>query len=779
MFPLKSLRSFSLWRKIHFLLHKELLSGYSNTSVQGGFGPVIERILKEEWFVGEYPSSLRKEISESSSEYQLNPSSVTYEKLVSSIGQLQDYWDNQIATDVVHDALLQPIQYCKGFGPKRASLFGKLGIQKLHDLLYYFPKNWNDQSKTCSIRDTYLQLNQTVSVVGKVASVSGKKVRAFRISTITIMDPSGMMQLVFVNQKYVEEMFQKMVGRKVLVVGKVQYKYGNYQMSSPEFEVISSSSKLKELLRIQPVYGLTDGLSQKVCRKLIKETLEKSIVYVSEFLPSTIRKKEGLMHRAEAVCNLHYPLSIENKELARRRIVFDEFLLNQYQLLQYKNLHKKRNGLCYHIPEQMISDFYSLLSFQVTSDQKHSILEIVADLTSGYPMNRLLHGDVGSGKTTVAMAFVYFTVRNNYQIAFMAPTEILARQLYSVLKKTLSKENIQGNLLISDLSSKEKETVKGQLKSGDIGYIVGTHALLEEDVEILHPGAFIIDEQHRFGVEQRKRLFSKTVNPHVLVMSATPIPRTMALTRFGDLDISTIKQLPNGEKNIITRIVADTDRTHMNSILHEVLGRHEKIYVVCPLIEESDKINVANSIEMQKRIEQDFTDASVFLLHGKMKAEEKNKIMNQFIQTDASILVSTTVIEVGIDVPDATAIVIENAERFGLAQLHQLRGRVGRKSQTSYCFLTTGQNFVSKRLDVLEETNSGFTVAEKDLALRGPGELFGKMQSGFLFSSLVSLETDYPLLEKAKRIAQEQTTNPSVSNAIEKELEFRSKKLNL
>jgi len=774
---LKSHRSFALWKRIHVALGKEVELGYSNHSIKNGFTTYLRKASSEDWFIQEYPDSLREKLNNATMIYEKHPSEGAFQGLLFTIGELQDYWDHQIPTAVMQDILLKPLQYCKGFGPKRAQLLSRLDIQKIVDFLYTFPKSWIDRRKTNTILEAYSMQGETVQIQAKIAQVSEQKRGGYLITSLVAKDHTGYLIASFVNQKYVKKLLQEHLNSPIFLSGKIQHQYGKLQMSNPLFEIPKDPKHPTSFQEIQPVYKLTDGLSQNVYRQLIRQTLLEHIVHIPEFFTSSVRIQENVMHRGEALCHMHFPLSFQVTEEARKRLVLDEFLFNQYTALQYKMLHRKKEGIQLHIPEEMILDYQSLLPFELTFDQKKTIREFCQDLQSGYPMNRLLHGDVGSGKTIVAGALMYFTMKNQYQAIFMAPTEILAKQVFRVLTSLFSSDqSMKGVLLLGELTKKEKEKAECALQSGEATFAVGTHAFIEDKILFHRPATFIVDEQHRFGVEQRKKLFVKATQPHVLVMSATPIPRTMALTQFGDLDVSVIQELPQGQKNIETRIISSSQRDSMNQILWSVLNKDEKIYVVCPLIEESESLNVANSVQKTEEIKARFPSIDVYLLHGKMKTDEKNNVMEEFRKASKAILVSTTVIEVGVDVAEATAMVIENAERFGLAQLHQLRGRVGRKSQKSYCFLVTDATS-SSRLQILEQSNNGFTIAEKDLELRGPGELFGTLQSGHIFSQLVRLEEDYPLLEKAKMIATRFLENPSSARELEKAIEFRNRKM--
>ncbi len=774
---MKSQRSFALWKRVHVALQKEMDTHFSNTSIQKGFSHFLRNIEAQQWFVQEYPNSLRDQFHQCIHAYEKDPKEETFASLVSSIGALYDYWDNLIPTEVMQDILLKPLQYCKGFGPKRAQVLSRLGIHKIHDFLYTFPKSWNDRRKTIAIQDAYMLQGETVQITAYIDNVTEQKKGSYLITNVVVKDKTGFLLISFINQKYIKKLFQDHRGHRLFLSGKLQYQYGKIQMNTPEFEIQQDTKSSRAFHDIVPIYKLTEGISQKVYRQLIRHTVEDHIVHVHEFLPSVIRKEEHIMHRAEALCHMHFPMSLQIAEEARRRLVLDEFLMNQYVALEHKMLHQKKEGIRFSITDSLLSSFQSLLPFSLTQDQQKTMLEFQQDLESGYPMHRLLHGDVGSGKTLVAAALLYFTIKNQYQAVFMAPTEILARQVYHVLTSLFSPDkNIQGVLLIGDMRKNDREKARESIQTGTAHFVVGTHALFEDAILFHRPATFVIDEQHRFGVEQRNRLFGKALHPHILVMSATPIPRTMALTQFGDLDISVIKELPKGKKNIQTTIVSSSEREKMNQILRSVLERNEKIYFVCPLIEESDSLDVANSVHKTEEVRSTFPGIDVFLLHGKMKMEEKNHIMSEFRKTQRSILVSTTVIEVGVDVAEATAMVIENAERFGLAQLHQLRGRVGRKSQKSYCFLVTDATS-SSRMTILETSNNGFAIAEKDLELRGPGELFGTLQSGHIFSQLVRLEEDYPLLEKAKKIATTLIKDPNLGQELAKAVQFRNKKL--
>ncbi|MCK5848747.1 MAG: ATP-dependent DNA helicase RecG [Caldisericia bacterium] len=773
---MKSTRSFSLFKKIHHVFSKEKEQGYTDKSIKTGLSSVLLHIGIEDWFVKEFPTELRELFEYAVKKYQKNSNEESFSNLELAIGKIQDYWDNEIPSSVLHDSLSKSIQYCKGFGPRRATLFNKLDIKTLYDLLHFFPKTWSDRSKIDSVNDSYQNINQETNLIVTIRKVQENKKRGFSITTVSTNDSTGFLSIVFINQKYVAKTFHDKIGEKIFVTGRVQFKYGKFQMDNPEYEFVQqSSTRLKN--SVLPIYRLTDGLTQKTCRNLMKSTISEQIQNTHEFLQSHMRIDFDLMHLAEALCNIHFPLSMENKEKARERIVFDEFLFNQYRLLQKKQKTKNKKGIHLTITPELRNSFFSLLPFTLTECQKRVISEFEDDFKHDYPMKRLLHGDVGSGKTIVAASLCYFTVKNNYQAVFMAPTEILARQIYKVMSDLFkSEKSINVDLLISDLKAKEKRNVLENLEIGKTNIIVGTHAILQEKVVFKNLATIIVDEQHRFGVEQRNLLASKVEHSlHMLAMSATPIPRTMAKTTYGDLEVSILNVIPNGERKVTTKIITNSQKKELYSLLHQIIKTKQKIYVVCPLIEESEKLDIANSTDKSVEIAQEFAEAKIFLLHGKMKSTEKKEIMDSFRSTDHSILVSTTVIEVGVDVPEASVIWIENAERFGLAQLHQLRGRVGRKSQQAYCFLVTN-SANTPRLKVLETTNSGFEVAEKDLELRGPGEIFGKVQSGFVFHSLIHLETDYHLIDKAKKAAKMILNSTYQSIEIEKELKFRERK---
>jgi ATP-dependent DNA helicase RecG len=560
----------------------------------------------------------------------------------------------------------------------------------------------------------------------RVNGITEMKKGRLRILKVNLWDQQGMLSIVFFNQAYLKKVFESHLNQSIIVSGKVTWQFHHWQMDNPEFEwVEEQGDSLIHTSRIVPIYRLSEGLFPKSFRSVVFQALEDHCQLLYDIIPDHILSKYAFLSRTEAVRNMHFPSSAQILERARQSLAFEEFLLGQYVLLRKKSAYKTQCSPCYTITSQDQLRFEELLPYILTDSQKKVIYEIIHDLEQTYPMNRLIHGDVGSGKTTVAASALFFSYINAFQSAFMAPTEILARQCYSNFTKLFQGLGLKCELLISDIRDKERKRILAELKEGLIDVLVGTHALIQTDVMFNKLGLMVVDEQHRFGVKQRLELRKKGLMPHLLVMSATPIPRTLAMTRFGDLDTSLIDQMPRGKKKIKTKILSQRHTTELYAFMKKKLEQGGKAFVVCPLIEESEKMELASSIEKANQLAEEFSGFSVLLLHGKMNSKEKEEVMKEFSSNRGHILVSTTVVEVGIDIPEANMMLIEDADRFGLAQLHQLRGRIGRQSQDAYCFLLLKNKESTQRLKVLEDSDSGFVVAERDLELRGPGELVG------------------------------------------------------
>lgn len=619
-----------------------------------------------------------------------------------------------------------PVRYIKGVGPGRAQALGGIGIYNIADLLNYFPRDYEDRSVITKIRNMAAGNKYMVVVkyTGRYKVLRPR--RNLSITKIYTNDDTGYATLTFFNQSYAAKKFT--AGKYYIVYGEVQISYGELQILNPECKPINND--LNEHLHIYPVYGLTKNITQHLMRRITKEALNY-VSEVDEGLPRDIIERYKLIDKKNAYINIHYPENVHYIAKAKRRLAFQEL----FEVMLYFNLVKlRRNKMNKGIPFKSCgeNDFIDKLPFKLTTAQHRAWEEISNDMESDKQMNRLLQGDVGSGKTVVAALAIYKAIKNDHQVAFMAPTEILAQQHYDTLKNFFKDYRINIGLLTGSMMAKKKNKILKDTYENKINVVIGTHALIQEDVKFNNLGLVITDEQHRFGVHQRSLLEHKGRNCDVLVMTATPIPRSLALIIYGDLDISVIDEMPPGRKPVKTYLVNKDMRTGVYGFIEKLLKKKEQCYVVVPLIEDSDKLDVVSADQVYAELKKEFAGYRVGLLHGKLTQEEKDSIMNGFKSGAINLLVSTTVIEVGVDVPGATAIVIENAERFGLAQLHQLRGRVGRSEKKSYCFLVLGNNNAQAkdRLKILAQTNNGFKISEYDLKLRGPGDFLGFSQHG-------------------------------------------------
>ena len=626
------------------------------------------------------------------------------------------------------DDLKIDIQYVKGIGPKKAYKLNKLGIFTLKDLLYYFPRQYEDRNNLKKIIDLKNEDKATVKAIISNISTSNPK-KGMTLTKVDIKDETGFAKLVFFNQPYISNTFRN--GDTVLVFGKVKKEFKNTEITSCEIEHLTNSPK--NTCKIMPIYPLTFGVTNKEIISIIKSVLSNKELVVKDYLPKNIIEKYKLCSIDYAIRNIHSPTNKESFKIALYRIIFEEFLILQLGLFMFKNGVTEVEGIKFNENEKL-KDIIDSLPFKLTKAQNRALNEIIDDMQSSKVMNRLVQGDVGSGKTVVALLALANTVLNGYQGALMAPTEILAEQHYISLSETLKEFGMNIELLVGSLTKKQKQIVLEKVKNKEVDILIGTHALIEDNVEFNNLGIVITDEQHRFGVRQRGKLSDKGNNPDVLVMTATPIPRTLALILYGDLDISIIDELPPGRQPIDTIAVTKDKRDKAyNSLVRSEVEKGRQVYIVCPLVEESESIEAKAAVELVDELKAEyFSDLKVGLLHGKMKSSEKDNIMKSFKNKELDILVSTTVIEVGVNVPNATLMIIENAERFGLAQLHQLRGRVGRGKHKSHCILiyASKSDVCKQRMDIMEETNDGFRISEKDLEIRGPGEFFGTRQHG-------------------------------------------------
>ena len=659
------------------------------------------------------------------------------------------------------------VMYIKGVGPKVAYKFNKLGIFTAQDLMMYFPKKHIDYSSRTLIRD--LKEEQNTTVFGYIKSVSSFNTRNnLAITKVVIADESGKFELNFFNAKGNKYLLERMKAQfpqnaGIMVSGTV--KRNNYDnrltMDKPTYSIMSGEflenpdSNLN-IARIVPIYTICEGLSIKTLRKAIFNAIELYKNDIKNIIPDSIRERLGILDKKVAVEQIHFPNSMDMLEHARFSLIFEELFLIQLKLIRLReNTAKNISSYALKVHKDgLVQQFIKNLPFELTSGQKQAVNEILNDMDSDTPMQRLLQGDVGSGKTVVATIMLLAAVENGYQGAFMAPTEILAQQHYNNLVQWLTPMGLSVGLFLGSQSKKIRNKFETDLKNGQTHIAVGTHALIQENIEFNNLGAIVVDEQHRFGVKQRNILKKKSQNPQMLTMTATPIPRTLALTVHGDLDLTVINELPRGRKPIKTALTGSHKQVW--DLIKKEIEEGRQAYIVYPLIDESETLSAkAATIEAEKLQQEVFPQFKIGLLHGKLKNDEKEEVMKDFKDGKYDILVSTTVVEVGVDVPNATVMVIENAERFGLSQLHQLRGRVGRNSLQSYCVLITSSKSqeTRERLSIMTETNDGFVIAEKDLQLRGPGEFLGTRQSGLPDLIISDIVRDAKILEMARNEA--------------------------
>lgn len=669
--------------------------------------------------------------------------------------------------------LNKEIKYVKGIGPKRANKLSKLGIFTVPDLLFYFPRQYEDRNNLRKIFE--LKDEEKVTIRAIVSSIETSNVRkGLVITKVGVRDETGFARLVFFNQEYISSTLKK--GDTVFVFGKVKKTSYGIEMSSCEVEQMSNNPK--STCGIMPIYPLTYGLTNKELINIVKTVFSNEQIYIKEYLPNKIIQKYKLCSIDFAVKNIHSPTNKESLKVALYRLVFEEFLMLQLGLFLFKNGVTEKSGVKFE-KEQNLVKILNSLPFKLTNAQNRALNEIIDDMNCEKVMNRLVQGDVGSGKTVVALLALANCVLNGYQGALMAPTEILAEQHFISLNETLSPFGINVGLLVGSLTKKQKENVLQKVKDNEIDILIGTHALIEDKVEFNNLGIVITDEQHRFGVRQRNKLSEKGYNPDILVMTATPIPRTLALILYGDLDISIIDELPPGRQPIETLAVyKDKREKAYNSLVRSEVQKGRQVYIVCPLVEESEAIEAKAAVDLVEELKSEFfSDLRLGLLHGKMKPSEKDETMKKFKNKELDILVSTTVIEVGVNVPNATLMIIENAERFGLAQLHQLRGRVGRGSHKSYCILiySSKSEVCSQRMSIMEETTDGFKISEKDLEIRGPGEFFGTRQHGLPELKVANIFKHMKILKIAQQearyiISEDPKLNNYENEKIKKEI---------
>ncbi len=647
--------------------------------------------------------------------------------------------------------LFDSVTALKGIGKTRAEQLSALGIATIYDLLSYFPRSYEDRSRFVPISE--LQVDEPACFRAMVTSRPNTAHirKGLDLTRLTVADETARLRLVFFNQKYAAD--NLVYGEEYYFYGTLAGDWSGYQMTNPVFESVHSPGQYTR--RIMPIYPLTQGLNNNLIARTVQQALSACLDTLPELLPADLRERYGLCDVQTAYRNIHMPGSFELLAEARKRLVFEEFFIFSAELSLIRASRAQRQKEPYRDLE--LSLFEQALPFTLTSAQKRAVQEISQDFASGKPMQRMLQGDVGSGKTAVAAAAAYLSFRNGLQTALMAPTEILAEQHHRSLAKLMEPLGVRTALLTGSMKLSQKKLVRQQLLDHEIDLVVGTHALISESTAFARLGLVIADEQHRFGVAQRAALSEKGDEPHLLVMSATPIPRTLALILYGDLDISVLDELPPGRQTIDTFLVGESMRQRINSFVRKQVEEGHQCYIVCPAIEESEMESLKSAEVWAETLQKTvFPDLRVALLHGRMSGQEKDAVMRSFAAGEADILVATTVIEVGVDVPNATLMVIENADRFGLSQLHQLRGRVGRGSAKSYCVLFSSNKNPETlaRLKALCKTNDGFAIAKDDLALRGPGDFFGTRQSGLPAFKVGSLSMDLSTLKHAQEAAE-------------------------
>lgn len=747
-------------RNLQDLIKKEEKLGFTDAAVFGGFSHFMDREFSR--LLPYLPEAEHREII-----FRLQKLVVLYresswqersailKQILMDVNRLS--LSTQLKPDRVSlekpeiPRLATPVQYLKNVGPKRAALFQRLGVRTVADLLEYYPKRYEDRRLVKKIDS--LEQDSMVTVQGRIIRWEEIKPRSnLSIIKAWITDGSGTLPAVWFNQRFVKKNMPP--GTEIIVYGKVEEKFYQTEILVQDFETAEADDTLAGA-RIVPVYGGVEKLPQKIIRKVMFQAVEKYAGLVTELIPEPVRERLNLIPKPQAVREIHFPKTMEEKEEARYRLSFEELFLLQLGIL-FNGAENNTQGISHHGGNSVREDFQKVLPFQLTKGQERAINEIFAEMEAPHPMARLVQGDVGSGKTVVAAAALFKAVRSGYQGALMAPTEILAEQHYRSLKSLLGKLGCRLALLTGSTPVKEREVIYAGIAAGEIDIVIGTHALIQSQVSFRFLSLAVTDEQHRFGVRQRAELQNKGVQPDVLVMTATPIPRSLALTLYGDLNLSVIDELPPGRKPVKTYAVTyDLEKRILAFIKKEVLSGRQA-YIVCPLVEESEKLDLQAAKELSLQLAGSvFRGIPMALLHGKMKPKEKEKVMEDFYLGSTKILVSTTVIEVGINVPNATVMVVRDAERFGLAQLHQLRGRIGRGEHRSFCILMHQAKTPEgrERMKIMETTSDGFRIAEADLTLRGPGDFFGTRQHGLPELKIANIFMDAGLLEPARREA--------------------------
>ncbi|ACI20103.1 ATP-dependent DNA helicase RecG [Dictyoglomus thermophilum] len=731
------------------ILEEEISSNFSDKSIKYGLEKAITVAIKQfPVYNGFWTQKVLDLIKDYSKRGQEERSQIVL--------RIKDIIERAIEFYTEENFWEKPVQFLKGVGPHRAKLLNKLEIYTIYDLITYYPRDYDDRSKLKKISE--LKPGEKVTIKVKIIDYEETKTLYKKIPIIKakLTDGTGIVYGVWYGQKYIKQALPQ--GTDVLISGEVKRVLKHIEFENPEYEVLDEEDKeFLNVGRIVPIYSLTSGLTQKVLRKIIYDALTDYSIFLEDPLPKYLREKYNLMDKPVSIWEKHFPTSFLTMASASKRIAFEELFFLQLNLAEKRKEIEKLSAPVFKTDSELVERFLNSLPFKLTKAQEKVWEEIKKDLSSGRPMHRLLQGDVGSGKTVIAALAAILAYDNGYQTAFMVPTEILAEQHYNRLKKIFEPLGIRIALLTSSTPKKEKTYIYLDLAEGKLPIVIGTHALIQEEVTFKKLGLVIIDEQHRFGVIQRAKLWKKGENPHLLVMTATPIPRSLALVLYGELDISIIDELPPGRKPVITYLFSKRERKKVYSFVEKEIMKGKQAFVVCPLIEESEKLEAESAKKLYEELKKFFPQFKIGLIHGLVPSEERNRIMEEFQNGEIQILVATTVIEVGVDIPNASIMVIEDAHRFGLAQLHQLRGRVGRGSEQAYCFLIAdlkGED-ATERLKVMVETNDGFVIANKDLEIRGPGEFFGTRQHGALNSLIVDLTKDMKLFEIARNEAFE------------------------
>ena len=668
------------------------------------------------------------------------------------------------------------VRYLKGVGEARAKALAKLGITTLRQLISHFPRSYEDRTVIYPITEAPFDIPVSIrAIVAREPTLSRIR-RGMELVKFRAVDDSGSVDITYFNQSYLKNRFQP--GESYVFYGKITVAGNRRSMANPEFEPVSADGEVPG--KIVPRYPLTHGVSNKMLSGYVRTALTELGQDVPSYLPEKVRREHELCQAVYAYENIHFPADFGALELARRRLIFEELFVLACALSGRRHQRSRTGGKI--IAKANMEEFFAPLPFSPTNAQRKATLQALEDMASGCPMNRLVQGDVGSGKTLVAAACIWSVCKAGHQAAFMAPTEILAEQHLDSLRGFLEPFNLRVEKLTGSMTAAQKRKVRAALESGEIDVIVGTHAILTDDVKFFDLALAVTDEQHRFGVEQRAALSSKTEKPHVLVMSATPIPRTLALMIYGDLDVSVIDELPPGRQKVDTFHVDESYRARLYGFIQKLVGEGRQVFVVCPMVEENEELEIElkSAVEHAEELKLQFPELRVGCIHGKMKPKEKDAVMAAVVAGEIDILVSTTVIEVGVDVPNAALMVVENAERFGLSQLHQLRGRVGRGQHKSWCILISdAKNPESQeRLKVMCQTSDGFKISEHDLRLRGPGDFFGSRQHGLPEMHIADLGGDIKILQTAQRAAQELlASDPELNRAEHGALKARIKQL--